>query len=58
MKNQSAKRFKRLYGKRDKEVMTLTANKLALKDQLKVMYYKDFIDLVEGNPTTRMLIQI
>ena len=55
MKNQSAKRFRSLYGKRDKEVMTLTANKLALKDQLKVMYYKDFIDLVEGNPTTRML---
>ena len=55
MKNQNAHRFKRLYGKRDKEVMTLTANKLALKDQLKVMYYKDFIDLVEGNPTARML---
>jgi|TARA_B100000085_G_scaffold77005_1_gene69262 hypothetical protein len=55
MKNQSAKRFRSLYGKRDKEVMTLTANKLALKDQLNVMYYKDFIDLVEGNPTTRML---
>ena len=55
MKNKSASRFKSLYGKRDKEVMTLTANKLALKDQLKVMYYKDFIDLVEGNPTTRML---
>ena len=45
MKNQSAKRFRSLYGKRDKEVMTLTANKLALKDQLNVMYYKDFIDL-------------
>ena len=37
MKNQSAKRFRSLYGKRDKEVMTLTANKLALKDQLKVI---------------------
>jgi len=48
-------RFKKLYGKRDKEVMYATANKLAQKEQLKVMYYKDFIDLVEGNPTTRML---
>jgi len=55
MKARSASRFKSLYGKRDKDVMTLTANKLALKDNLKVMYYKDFIDLVEGNPTTRML---
>ena len=55
MKNKSSHRFKRLYGKRDKEVMTLTANKLALQDQLKVMYYKDFINLVEGNPTARML---
>ncbi len=55
MKRQSGSRFKKLYGKRDKDVMTLTANKLALKDNLKVMYYKDFIDLVEGNPTTRML---
>ena len=40
MKNQSAKRFRSLYGKRDKEVMTLTANKLALKDQLKVILTK------------------
>ena len=48
-------RFKKLYGKRDKEVMYATANKLAQKEQLKVMYYKDFIKLVEGNPTTRML---
>ena len=55
MKAKNAGRFKSLYGKRDKDVMTLTANKLALKDNLKVMYYKDFIDLVEGNPTTRML---
>ena len=47
--------FKRLYGKRDKEVMYATANKLAQKEQLKVMYYKDFINIVEGNPTTRML---
>ena len=47
--------FKRLYGKRDKEVMYATANKLAQKENLKVMYYKDFIALVEGNPTTRML---
>ena len=37
MKSKNASRFKDLYGKRDKEVMTLTANKLALKDQLKVM---------------------
>lgn len=48
-------RFKKLYGKRDKEVMYATANKLAQKEQLKVMYYSDFIQLVEGNPTTRML---
>ena len=47
--------FKRLYGKRDKEVMYATANKLAQKENLKVMYYKDFIKLAEGNPTTRML---
>ena len=55
MQNKSSHRFTRLYRKRDKEVMTLTANKLALQDQLKVMYYKDFINLVEGNPTARML---
>ena len=48
-------RFKKLYGDRDKEVMYATANKLAQKEQLKVMYYQDFIKLVEGNPTTRML---
>ena len=41
-------RFKKLYGKRDKEVMYATANKLAQKEQLKVMYYSDFIQLVEG----------
>ena len=35
--------------------MHKTANKMALKDNLKVMYYKDFINLVEGNPTSRML---
>ena len=34
--------FRRLYGKRDKEVMYATANKLAQEAQLKVMYYKDF----------------
>ena len=55
MKNKSAHRFKKLYGKRDKEVMYATANKLAQEAQLKVMYYKDFINIVEGNPTTRML---
>ena len=55
MKRQSAKRFRKLYGKRDTEVMYATANKLAQKEQLKVMYYKDFINIVEGNPTTRML---
>ena len=43
MKRQSAKRFRKLYGKRDTEVMYATANKLAQKEQLKVMYYKDFI---------------
>ena len=55
MKAKSSHRFKRLYGDRDKEVMHATANKLAQKENLKVMYYKDFINLVEGNPTTRML---
>ena len=30
MKRQSGSRFKKLYGKRDKDVMTLTANKLAI----------------------------
>jgi len=55
MKRQSAKRFRKLYGTRDKEVMYATANKLAQKEQLKVMYYQDFINIVEGNPTTRML---
>ena len=49
------KRWSKLYGTRDKEVMHKTANKMALKDNLKVMYYKDFINLVEGNPTSRML---
>ena len=49
------RRWSKLYGKRDKEVMHKTANKMALKDNLKVMYYKDFINLVEGNPTSRML---
>ena len=44
------RRWSKLYGKRDKEVMHKTANKMALKDNLKVMYYKDFINLVEGNP--------
>ena len=50
------KSFNRLYGDDAKSVMYATANKLAQKEQVhKVMYYKDFIDLVEGNPTTRML---
>ena len=35
--------------------MTLTANKLALKDQLKVMCYQRFYRPCKGNPTTRML---
>tara|TARA_B100000287_G_scaffold30107_1_gene28307 strand:+ start:464 stop:676 length:213 start_codon:yes stop_codon:yes gene_type:complete len=48
MKRKSAHRFKRLYGKRDKEVMYATANKLAQKEQLKVLYYKDFISIIEG----------
>ena len=63
-------RFRDLYGKRDKEVMYATANKLAQKKQTKQktwksgmgfkeenqkLSYKDFIDLCEGNPTTRML---
>ena len=50
------KSFNRLYGDNAKSVMYATANKLAQKEQVhKVMYYKDFIKLVEGNPTTRML---
>ena len=50
------KSFNRLYGDDAKNVMYATANKLAQKEQVhKVMYYKDFIKLVEGNPTTRML---
>ena len=49
------KDFKSRYGKDAKKVMYATANKLAQKENLKVMYYKDFIALVEGNPTTRML---
>ena len=35
MKRKSAHRFKELYGKRDREVMYATANKLAQKEQLK-----------------------
>ena len=49
------KDFKSRYGNDAKKVMYATANKLAQKENLKVMYYKDFIALVEGNPTTRML---
>ena len=49
------KSFNRLYGDDAKSVMYATANKLAQKENLKVMYYQDFIKLVEGNPTTRML---
>ena len=54
MKRRS-KDFKDRYGEDSKKVMYATANKLAQKENLKVMYYKDFIKLVEGNPTTRML---
>ena len=54
MKRRS-KDFKNRYGEDSKKVMYATANKLAQKENLKVMYYKDFIKLVEGNPTTRML---
>ena len=50
------KSFNRLYGDDAKNVMYATANKLAQKEQVhKVMYYKDFIKLVEGNPTTCLL---
>ena len=49
------KSFNRLYGDDAKSVMYATANKLAQKENLKVMYYQDFVKLVEGNPTTRML---
>ena len=36
MKRKSAHRFKELYGKRDREVMYATANKLATKEQIKM----------------------
>tara|TARA_B100000902_G_scaffold74688_1_gene79608 strand:- start:74 stop:310 length:237 start_codon:yes stop_codon:yes gene_type:complete len=36
MKRKSAHRFKELYGKRDREVMYATANKLATKEQVKM----------------------
>ena len=49
------KDFKSRYGNDAKKVMYATANKLAQKENLKVMYFKDFFALVEGNPTTRML---
>ena len=49
------KDFKSRYGNDAMKVMYATANKLAQKENLKVMYYKHFIALVEGNPTTRML---
>ncbi len=49
------KDFKSRYGKDAKQVMYDNDNKLAQKENNKVMYYKDFIALVEGNPTTRML---
>ena len=54
-RNRSRERFNRLYGDDAKSVMYATANKLAQKENLKVMYYQDFVKLVEGNPTTRML---
>lgn len=44
MKRKSASRFFKLYGKRDREVMYATANKLATKKQMECIYYKDFID--------------
>jgi hypothetical protein len=39
--------FKKRYGEDDKKVMYATANKLAQKENLKVLYYKDFINIVE-----------
>ena len=36
--------FKKRYGEDDKKVMYATANKLAQKENLKVLYYKDFIN--------------
>ena len=44
MKRKSASRFFKLYGKRDREVMYATANKLATKKQMECIYYKDFIE--------------
>ena len=39
--------FKKRYGDDDKKVMYATANKLAQKENLKVLYYKDFINILE-----------
>ena len=39
--------YKKRYGEDDKKVMYATANKLAQKENLKVLYYKDFINIVE-----------
>ena len=44
MKRKSASRFFKLYGKRDREVMYATANKLATKKQMECIYYKDFME--------------
>ena len=44
MKRKSASRFFALYGKRDREVMYATANKLATKKQMECIYYKDFME--------------
>jgi len=44
MKRKSATRFFKLYGKRDREVMYNTANKLATKKQMECIYYKDFVE--------------
>ena len=39
--------FKKRYGEDDKKVMYATANKLAQKENLKFLYYKDYINIVE-----------
>ena len=52
MKRRSASRFRRLYGKRAKEVMYATANKLAQKEQVKMpITYLQFKSLQERADT-------
>ena len=55
MKSRSASRFRRLYGKRAKEVMYATANKLAQKEQVKMppTYNEIFNENKSGDSSLR-----